>query len=242
MSFSTTLLPTLYSRPARTGGLRRARASRPIIGPVSGDDWRVEVELDDEEHGYSLGERLRALNLDDEARTRLGRRVIVTRDGSRMFLYTNTEEEANETARVVRELLGAEQLTAQTRTTRWHPVEEAWEDASVPLPRSEAEQAREHARREERERREVEAGGEYEWHVDVRAPDRATAASLEERLRERGVPVDRRWRYLTVGALTEEQARELDSTIRDELPDAETRIEPRLDLPSPLFVLIRSWL
>lgn len=216
--------------------------SSPYHPPVSGEDWRVEVELDDEEHGYSLGERLRAVNLDDEARKRLGRRVIVTRDGSKMFLYTNTAEEANEAARVVRELLGAEQLTAQTRTTRWHPVEEAWEDASVPLPRSEAEQAREHARREERERREVEAGGEFDWHVEVRAPDRAAAASLEQRLRAGRVPVERRWRYLTIGALSEEQAQELESTVRNELPEAETRIEPRLELPPPLFVLIRSWL
>jgi hypothetical protein len=213
-----------------------------MIGRVNGEDWRVEVDLDDEQHGYSLGERLRALNLDDEARKRLGRRVIVTRDGSKLFLYTNTKEEASEAARVVRELLEAEGLSAETRTTRWHPDEEAWEDASVPLPRSEAERAREQERREERERRDVEAGGDYDWHVEVRAPDRAAAASLGERLRERGLPVDRRWRYLTIGALTEEQAQELETTIREELPEAETRIEPRFELPRPLFVLIRSWL
>ena len=173
---------------------------------MSGEDWRVEVELNDEHHGYSLGERLRALDLDDEARKRLGRRVIVTRDGSKVFLYTSTEDEASEAARVVRELVSAERLTAETRTTRWHPVEEAWEDASVPLPRTEAERAREQEQREQREQREVEAGGDYDWHVEVRAPHRADAAALEERLRERGLPVERRWRYLTIGALTEERA------------------------------------
>jgi hypothetical protein len=45
------------------------------------DEFRVEVELDDDEHGYSTGERLRALDLDDEARERLGSMVMVTRDG-----------------------------------------------------------------------------------------------------------------------------------------------------------------
>lgn len=213
-----------------------------MIGSVSGEDWRVEVELNDEQHGYSLGERLRALDLDDEARKRLGRRVIVTRDGSKVFLYTSTEDEANEATRVVRELVSAERLTAETRMTRWHPVEEAWEDASVPLPRTEAERAREHEQREQREQREVDAGGEYDWQVDVRAPHRADAAALEERLRERALPVERRWRYLTIGALTEEQAGELASGIRAELPEAEVWIEPRLELPPPLFIMLRSWL
>ena len=30
------------------------------------DEFRVEVELDDEERGYSFGERFRALDLDDD--------------------------------------------------------------------------------------------------------------------------------------------------------------------------------
>jgi hypothetical protein len=211
-----------------------------MIASVSAEDWRVEVELDDEQHGYSLGERLRALDLDDEARKRLGSRVIVTRDGSKVFLYTNTEEEAHEAARVVRELVSAEGLTADTRTTRWHPVEEAWEDASLPLPRTEAERAREQEEREQREQREVEAGGEYDWRVDVRAPHRAGAAALEERLLERALPVERRWRYLTIGALSEERAEELADEMRNELPEAEVRVEPHLEMASPLFIMLRS--
>jgi hypothetical protein len=208
---------------------------------VSDEDWRVEVELDDEQHGYSFGERLRALDLDDEARQRLGR-VIVTRDGSRLFLYTRTRDEADEAAGVVRELLRAEQVTADIRMKRWHPVEEAWEDASLPLPRTEAEEERERGRREERERQEVAAGGEYDWQVHVRAPGRAEAERLEERLRDQALPVERRWRYLTIGALTNEQADELAGRIREELPDAEIEIQPSLELPPPIFVLIRSWL
>ena len=34
------------------------------------NEFRIEVELDDDEHGYSTGERLRALDLDDEAQER----------------------------------------------------------------------------------------------------------------------------------------------------------------------------
>ena len=54
------------------------------------DEWRVEVELGDEQHHLTLGERLRTLDLDDEARSRLGDRVIATRDGDHMFLYADT--------------------------------------------------------------------------------------------------------------------------------------------------------
>ncbi len=206
---------------------------------MADEDWRVEVELDDEEHGYSLGERLRALDLDDEARKRLGSRVVVTRDGSKVFLYTGTQEEADEAGRVVRELLRADDLTAEIRTTRWHPVEEAWEEASVPLPQTEAEEERERERLEERERHEVEAGAEYDWHVHVRAPDSSAAERLEELLRGRALPVERRWRYLTIGALTNEQADELAAWIQDDLPEAEIEIQPTLELP--LFMLIGNW-
>jgi hypothetical protein len=211
-------------------------------GPVGDEDWRVEVELSDEERGDSLGERLRALDLDDDARKRLGSRVIVTRDGSKLFLYTSTRDEADEAARVVRELVSADQLTAEIRTTLWHPDAEAWEDASIPLPRTEAERQRERERHEERERDEVEAGGEYDWHVHVRAPGRAEAATLEQRLRGEGLPVVRRWTYLTIRALTEEQANELATRIGDEVPEAEIEVHPLLDMPSPAFVLLRSWL
>src|SRR5918996_2796413 len=127
------------------------------------EEWRVEVDLDDPDHGYTFGERLRSLDLDAEAANRLGRKVIVTRDGSRMFLYAGTEEQAREAERVARELVAQEDLSARISLTRWHPVEEAWKDASVPLPRTEREREAEYERREEAEQREAEAEGEYDW-------------------------------------------------------------------------------
>jgi hypothetical protein len=208
---------------------------------VTDDDWRVEVELNDEQHGYSLGDRLRALDLDDEARKRLGQHVVVTRDGSKLFLYTATRDEAEEAERVVRELTIAERLTPEIRMTRWHPVEQEWKDASLPLPRTESEEVLERRRHEERELQEVAAGAEYDWQIHVRARDRADAATLERRLLSRNLPVKRRWRYLTIGALTEEIANDLAGTIRGEVSEVEIEIEPTLDLPSPSFVLIRSW-
>ena len=112
------------------------------------DEFRVEVELDDEGHGLSLGERLRAVDLDDEARERLGSRVIVTRDGSHVFLYASTRESCAEAERVVRELLDEDDLSATVKATRWHPHAEDWKDADEPLPETPDQVAAEEQERE----------------------------------------------------------------------------------------------
>jgi hypothetical protein len=117
---------------------------------VSQEEFRVEVELDDDEHHLTLGERLRAVDLDDEARDRLGSRVIVTRDGSHLFLYAQSQASCEEAERVVRELIAEDELTANVRSTRWHPVEEAWKDISEPLPSTPDELEAEERAREER--------------------------------------------------------------------------------------------
>lgn len=94
------------------------------------EEWRVEVDLGEEGHGLSLGERLRSLDLDDEARERLGGDVIVTRDGSRIFLYTSSQEAANEAARVVDGLMASEGIDGEASVTHWDPGDHAWEDIS----------------------------------------------------------------------------------------------------------------
>lgn len=95
------------------------------------EEWRVEVGLRDEGHGLSLGEKLRTLDLDDEARERLGGSVIVTRDGSRMFLYAGSEDAAREAGRVISELVAAEGLEVDVEVTHWDPGDHTWEDISA---------------------------------------------------------------------------------------------------------------
>jgi hypothetical protein len=190
------------------------------------DEFRVEVELDDAEGGYSLGERLQALDLDDAARERLGEGVMVTRDGSRLFLYAASESEAREAERTIRELVEAEELTADIAVTRWHEIEEAWKDGSLPLPATSAEEQAERAVLEATETREAELEGRYDWEVVVQLPSRSLAIDTAQRLTEDGMPVRRRWRYIAVGAPTEDRARELVERLRSELPDdAEIRVE-----------------
>jgi hypothetical protein len=205
------------------------------------DEWRVEIDLDDEAHGFGIGERLRAHSLDDEARKRLGGRVVVTRDGPRVFLYAGNEAEAREAEAVARELVANDDLSADITVTRWHPVAEEWQDASLPLPSREAD-AREEIR--DKERHELEEAKEedsYDWLVKAELPSRDEATELEHRLRAEGLPVHRRWRYLTVDVLTEDRANELGSRLRDEAPKAEVWIEANPDdIPSPTFVLLES--
>jgi hypothetical protein len=194
------------------------------------EDFRVEVELDDEAHGYPLRERLRALRLDDEARDRLGRSVVVTRDGSRLFAYTSTEEQAREAERVIAELVSAEGLTADLLVTRWHPVAEDWRDAALPLPQTAADEERESDELEAAEHREAAEEGAYDWHVVAELDGRDAAGTLLRNLRDEGLPVSRRWRYVTVGEVTEERAEELAERLRGELGDsAEVWVEAHLD-------------
>jgi hypothetical protein len=208
---------------------------------VSDGDWRVEVELDDEEHGYSLGERLRALDLDNDAQKRLGGRVIVSRDGSRLFLYAATAQQAREAERVIRELIAEDGLTAEISTARWHPVEQAWKDPSIPLPSAPEEIASEHRRLEEDEEQEAEREGVLKWHVRVELPTRADAIELAGRLAAEGRRLHRRWRYVTIDVATEEAATELVERLRDELPDdAEVSVEVNTELPYPVFVFLGS--
>ncbi len=83
------------------------------------EEWRVEIELNEEGHGLSLGERLRSLDLDDDARERLGGDVIVTRDGEKLFLYASSQDAAAEAARVAEELVEAEGIEGQVSVTHW---------------------------------------------------------------------------------------------------------------------------
>jgi hypothetical protein len=97
------------------------------------DEWRVEVQLDDPEHGFPLSERLRALDLDQEVEERLGGRVIVTRDGPRLFVYTQSDGAAREAERIVTEVVREDELTADVRVRRWNPVDRFWQDPDEPL-------------------------------------------------------------------------------------------------------------
>jgi hypothetical protein len=210
------------------------------LAPVTNDEWRVEVDLDDEEHGFRLSERFRALDLDEEARKRLGTDVTVTRDGPHMFLYANSEEAAREAERVARGLLEAEDVSGTLRVTRWHPDAEDWEDASVPLPQTEEQREAERRRHEAEETAEAAEVGEWDYEVHVDPPGHREAVEFEQKLTGQGLTVKRRWKHMTIGVPTEEQAEELAAKVRTMAPAGTEVTIGATELQHPVFVFFGS--
>lgn len=92
------------------------------------DEFKVELELGSDEHRLSFWEKLRTLDLDDDARKRLGARVTVTRDGDRIQLYTRSLTDAREAERTVRALVADDHVTAQYAVSRWDVERQEWVD------------------------------------------------------------------------------------------------------------------
>ena len=205
--------------------------------PRSQDEWRVEVALDRDEHADTLSGALHDMQLDDEARKLLGGSVIVTRDGAFIFVYAWHEESAQEAERVVKHIMEDQELVGQVRLMRWHPIAEEWKPAEEPLPDDEASALKEMRENEARGTR--EAGyGEYPWEVVIEMPHVRGTHDLAEQLRLEGLPVKRRFRYLLVGATTEDDATELGRRLEDEVPEG-ARVGVRGnpdDMPLPTFV------
>jgi hypothetical protein len=210
------LLQRRFQQPPHRAGQNSAVA----------DDWRLTIELDDEARSRELVAWLSEVRLESGEREPLGERVIVSRDGPRVFLYTDAEERARHVEALVLAKLG-HPAAGHVELSRWHPAEQRWEDPSVPLPRNEEEWRAEHERLQAREARESRAAGYAEWEVRVELPGHDETTEFAERLEREGVPVVRRYTYLLVGAVNQDQARELAQRLKDEAPEGATvEVEP----------------
>jgi len=212
------------------------------------DDFRLTVDFDDEHDGAQLLERLDARRFAAEERKRLGGRVVVSRDAGRVFLYTGTETEARSVEELVRADLEVEGKAASLVLERWHPVEQVWAEASVPLPATPEELEAEEERREAREEAEAAQTGLAEWEVRIELGSHDDTVRLAERLEGEGIPVVRRHTFLLVGAATEDDAGELASRLAAEAPKGATvHVQPGGEMvwevtpPNP-FVMIAGGL
>ena len=182
------------------------------------DDWRVTVTFRDEADVEQAVRSVREHEVEDDVRSRLGHRVAMSVDGPTVFLYAGTEDTAREADRVVREVLAQHQLSAELTLDRWHPLEEEWEDVSVPMPDTAEQRAAEHQRLVDAETQDSLAAGQPGWEVRVELPSHRQAVELAQRLQAEGRPVIRRWRYLVLGANNEDDASALAEAIRQETP------------------------
>jgi hypothetical protein len=181
------------------------------------DDFRIRVELS-RAQAQELLHALEAQEHDGAGGFPSPEHVAVSHENGHLFLYADSSEEAARARAAVEAILAEKSIAAKLSSSRWHPEEERWEDASSTLPSTPEEHAAEHERLEELETEESEHAGHAGWEVRVTLPTHHDAHAFAERLAAEGIPVQRHWRHLTLGAEDEDDARALAERLRSEAP------------------------
>lgn len=161
------------------------------------DNWRIRIELPEEGNAGTLFGRL-GLDLGSDEAKRLaneleGHRLAVSRDDEIVFVYTDSQAQGERARQIVEAELADEGIAAEIQVERWLPDEERW-SGEPPQETWEEEELRR---------------GYAPWEVRVELGSHAKAEELGDTLEQEGYDVVRRWRYLIVGAASEEQAHEL---------------------------------
>jgi hypothetical protein len=187
------------------------------------DDFRVRVRLHDRDQAVALVDRLERGGLEHELESGAGDRVIVSIDGSEVFLYAATREQASAAVALLQRLArGSAWGLEEIELRRWHPTAEEWEDPDVPLPTTPEDEAAERAALIARERAESAALGAPEYEVRVQCGTHRDTVELSDRLASEGLACVRRWRYLLVGLPDEDAARQLADRLVAEVPPGAT--------------------
>jgi len=168
------------------------------------DNWRIRVELPEEGHMSSLLDRL-GLDLGSDEAKRLakeleGHRLAVSRDDDVVFVYAESQAQAEQARRVVDAELADDGIDVRAQVERWLPEDERW-SGEPPQETWEQEELRR---------------GYAPWEVRVELDSHEEADELADSLEQEGFDVVRRWRYLIVGTETEDQARELARRVHGE--------------------------
>ncbi len=177
------------------------------------DDWRLRIAFEEHGHVHRLLERLDASELEHRLERSFPDRVIVSREGSEIFCYAGTREQAESVAQLAESLASKQGWKIESELRRWHPSAEAWEEPDKPLPDSDAELAAEHAERIARERQQAP-----EFEVRIECSSREAARELADRLRAEGLANVQRFRYVLVAAADEDSAAALAERVRGEAP------------------------
>lgn len=200
-------------------------AAPATIAPVS-DDWRIRIDVD-ESAVPSLLKAIERTEPDDLAGG-TNARFPVSHADEHVFIYADAEPQARRLIERLGPALAESGLSAEAVSLwRWHPIEERWEEGTVPLPETELEREREHARRQGLEARRSRESGLAEWEIRITLPSRDAARELAEQLEREGLATTRGWRHVIVGAVNEDAARELAARLRGEAPQgSHLHVEP----------------
>jgi hypothetical protein len=160
------------------------------------DDWRIRIELPDEEGARGLLERLGLAQSDaDELAADLrAHRLAVSQDGETVFVYAATGMQAEQAARIIETELDEAGLSPDRFVTeRWLADEDRWDD--------------------EPDSGDIEEDllerGYAPWEVRVETKTLREADELAERLRDEGYDVSRTFTYVIIGTASREEAVEL---------------------------------
>jgi hypothetical protein len=169
------------------------------------DDWRIRIEVEEEEHAGGLLERLRgelggeARQLAEELRER---RLAVSRVGSEVFVYASTRDAAEKALPVIEATLRELGIEATTSSIdHWLEDEERWDDEAPDETWEEEELEHGHA----------------PWEVRVEAGSRDEARRLATQLRSEGYGVERSFDRLIVGAGGRDEAEQLAQRLHGEV-------------------------
>jgi hypothetical protein len=187
------------------------------------DDWRIRIELPDEEGAQGLLERLGlarrdAEELADELREH---RLAVSRDGDAVFVYAASGMQAEQASRVVeQELQEGGWEPSRLVTEHWLHEEERWDDEPVELYPDD----------------ELLARGYAPWEVRVECGSLREANELADRLREEGFGVSHTFTYVIAGTASREDAVELARRVQGEVePGGELVYEVQPQNPFAVF-------
>jgi hypothetical protein len=182
------------------------------------DEWRLQIDVQDDARATTIGEHLAARELEHDLSDSFEDRVIVSRDGTRLFVYSGSRAQAEAVGELILRIAGEENWTIERRLRRWHPEAEDWENPDEPLPGGADSAREEHDARIASERGRSERSGEPQYEVRVDLPTHREAVEFAKQLEEEGLPAVRRWKYLVVGATDEDSARALAERIEAEAP------------------------
>ena len=168
------------------------------------DDWRIRIELPDEEGARGLLERLGLAQRDAEelAEELREQRLAVSQDDDTVFVYASSGMQAEQASRVVEQELDEAGLEPRRFVTEhWLSQEERWDD----------EPPQETWEEEELDR------GYAPWEVRVECKSLGEAHDLAEQLRAEGYGVSRTFTYVIAGAASREQAAQLARRVHGEV-------------------------
>ena len=171
---------------------------------MADDDYRIRVEIEDEDEGGWL-DRL-GLELSGEAAELAQeleqRRLVVSRDADEVFVYAGTRAEAERARSVIQAALQDHGLSAITGPVEhWLEDEERWDDEPPDETWEEDELER----------------GYAPWEVRISCESHRAARELAEQLEQEGSSVERRWRHLIVGTASKEEAEALAARLHGEV-------------------------